>query len=373
MKRYILTLLAIISLIAVSATNQTSQKNGTQTSPEVDELLSEDEVLSGNQKNEDKIRPDSIGIDIPDFLRKLDEIYDAPTLLTWFQDAYKMNGGISIRPVELTNMYTGNKYYRLLFKVERDYGNASRLVSTEETISIIDGLKRISEYINKSFIEEPEEISYCKKLSQNVREQISFWFEYDANDYKWKGSLSLINVTSWFDNVIRDLPQFIELLKQGVNTLEARMVNGDFYNKLQTKQQEDGQVSYFWDGNMSHNNIPITPIEDLAEKIYNGIKYFYDKKKTLNKKLEIIIKENSPNPNIESLGKYGYADIVWNSEGSVVSERLVLTQDAEKQISERTIKIILNKIREFKIEKYKTAKGEESEYIRIIFTLEMAK
>lgn len=50
MKRYILTLLAIISLIAVSATNQTSQKNGTQTSPEVDELLSEDEVLSGNQK-----------------------------------------------------------------------------------------------------------------------------------------------------------------------------------------------------------------------------------------------------------------------------------------------------------------------------------
>ena len=358
MKRYILTLLATITLISVSATNQTDSSNN-KTSREVDELLSEDEILS--TKNESKILSDSIGIDLPEFFKKLDEIYDAPILLTWFQEAYKLNGEISVRPVELTNMYTSNKNYQLLLNVEKSYGNSSRLISTEETISIIDGLKRISEYINNSFSEDSEEISYCKKFSQNFSDQISFWFEYDANDCKWDGYIGLINKTSWFDNVIRDLPQFIELLEQGVNTLEARRVNGDFSKKLLIETQKNGAKLYHWDENSQYDDLPITSVE------YIGKKYVEDK----NKILKDIIKEN--NPKIDTLGKYGYIDIVWNPYGGVVNAKLIISKDAAKQISERTIKIMLNKIREFKIKKYQTSKDEECEYMRVAIPLRMEK
>lgn len=365
MKRYILTLFAIISLIAVSATNQTNQKNRENTTHEVDELLSEDEILSGDQKNEDKIRPDSIGIDIPEFLKNLDEIYDAPTLLTWFHEAYKMKGGITIRPVELTNMYTGNKYYRLLFKVERAYGISSRLISVEETATIIDALKNVNEYINKSLSESSEEVSYTKNFSSNVNDQISFWFDYDADNYKWKGYIRFMDVASQFDNVIRDLPQFIELLKQGVNALEARRVNGDLNKKLLIEAQKNGDKLYYWENKSQYDDLHVTPIEYIDERFFYGNKYIEDK----NNILKDIIKDN--NPKIDSLGKYGYIDIVWNPKGKVVNVKLMISKDAARQLSERTIKIMLNKIREFKIKKYQTTKDEDCEYMRVAIPLEM--
>ena len=141
MKRYILTLLAIISLIAVSATNQTSQKNGTQTSPEVDELLSEDEVLSGEFRI-----PKDMYLDSPN---------EAPMLVTWFDTPQKIDfeSGckLYIGVYEQTNLYNGTKdfsfYLDVLFM---DFWRSISTkiavgVSKNKMLSIIQALRRINE------------------------------------------------------------------------------------------------------------------------------------------------------------------------------------------------------------------------------------
>ena len=155
------------------------------------------------------------------------------------------------------------------------------------------------------------------------------------------------------------------MLKQGVNALEARRVNGDLNKKLLIEAQKNGDKLYYWENKSQYDDLPITSIEYIDERFLYGNKYIEDKNKILTK----IIRDN--NPKIDILGQYGYIDIVWNPEGKVVNVKLMISKDATWKLSERTIKIMLMKIREFKIKKYQTTKDEECEYMRVAIPLEM--
>ena len=376
MKRYILTLLAIISLIAVSATNQTSQKNGTQTSPEVDELLSEDEVLSGEFRI-----PKDMYLDSPN---------EAPMLVTWFDTPQKIDfeSGckLYIGVYEQTNLYNGTKDYSFYLDVRcMDFWRSISTkiavgVSKNKMLSIIQALRRINEYYNKSLATETESITFVKDLTSSVG--INFNFSYNPDNYKWEGNvkfytedatfnmMSQLSVPSTgfciigrFKDVKKDLPSLIESLERGISSIDARVYEQG--RKLLIETQTNGDKLYYWDENSQYDDLPITSIEYIDKRFFYGNKYVEDK----NKILKDIIKDN--NPKISTLGKYGYIDIVWNPYGGVVNAKLMISKDAAWQISERTIKIMLNKIREFKIKKYQTTKDEECEYMRVAIPLEM--
>lgn len=361
-------LLLAVTFISAFTANQSAPKSDNQVPQEIDEILSEDEILS---QKRDKINSDSIEIDISEIELSLDSLSGAPALFTWFNDesVFNLSGAtLILKPVELTNMYTGEKYYRLIIKADPYSGNSIiGYLLIEDAVSLINAFIKINEYVNKSLYENSEEILYRKDI--DLDRAIIMWLDYNEESYNWKGSLSIVSnslgVGCEIKDVIEDLPKLIKFLEDGVKNLTLRMYNGDTTKKLMKRHQPNGDVLYYWDGNTQYDSIPITDIEYIDKRYFYGEKYIEKKNKDLNK----IIEKN--NPSIKTLGKYGYIDIVWNPEGKVVQFKIMLTKEVSKKISERTIKIMLNKIREFKIKKYQTTKDEDCEHTRAAIPLEM--
>ncbi len=371
-------LLLAVTFISAFTANQNAPKSDNQVPQEIDEILSEDEILSG----EFRIPKDMY----------LDSHNEAPMLVTWFDTPQKIDFAsgckLYLGVYEQTNLYNDTKDYSFYFDVRfidfwRNISSKISVgVSEHKILSIIQALKRINEYYNKSLAIEMESISYVKDLTSSVGININF--SYNPNNYKWEGNVKFYTedatfnmmsqlsvpttgfcIIGRFKDVQEDLPLLIECLERGISSIEARRENGDLSKKLLIEAQKNGDKLYYWDGNTQYDSIPVTAIEYIDKRYFYGEKYIEKKNKYLNK----IIEKN--NPSIKTLGKYGYIDIVWNPEGKVVQFKIMLTKEASKKISERTIKIMLNKIPEFKIKRYQTVSIEECEHTRAAIPLEM--
>ena len=369
MKRYILTLLAIISLIAVSATNQTSQKNGTQTSPEVDELLSEDEVLSGEFR-----LPDDIYLEASD---------DAPMLLSWFQDTTSVitleNGNkLMFTPVEVTDLYTKEKRYYISVKAGYNINNIEHsitiLITKEEASSIIKALNRISEYVP------------CESISENIIYEksvplygvnIEFKFSYDYKKDKWdcffvssaNGALLRTSKGGSYENgfIIHgklkdtwsEIHRIICSLNDGIKNLDERKSKVSC-RYLVEECLDDGNV-YYWD---KYKNVEAKLVNAGELDIYYDFEKNY---KELNDRINKIIHKNQSW--IKSLNRYGTIEVNITRTGELLYPKLKIRKDLTEELSKRTIAKILDTIDEFKFLSYN--KKVLSPQFKIILPLTM--
>lgn len=299
-------------------------------------------------------------IEFPEVLT-LDSIYNAPTSISWFGQPLKMmltnNNNLIIDVAEITDLYSGEKKYRLHYNINfstidinlnTSTMSISQFVTYEKGISIVNALKALHNYTTEQLPSVRENLNYSIGLSSDI--EFNIHLTYNPKNYKWNCCLEFSSMNSkttyskkfrqnsngftlygYLNNSFTDLPQLISILERQLLALKTRQNNSNTI-PLITSHQKDGSVICFY----NNSSFPTGNIHTNIEEIYD----FTSFATRLNKKINKVIKNEVPNSN-DLDKRYGFINIVIGSGGEVLGYRLTLSKDTYNKINKRSIMLML--------------------------------
>lgn len=348
MKRFVLALIIMFSVSFIYAV--TPMQNGEGKPALLNEL---DEYSS-----------------IPHSGLHLDAIYEAPMLLSWFQDTTTIiglsNGNIiTIKPVELTNMYTGVKDYLICSSVSHKSGyqtnDISFLITKDEANSIVNALNCISNYVPNENISE---IIHYEKLIPSYGVNIRFKFFYNNERKQWEcffitsASQSVVStnnigihdggfvVHGKLKDTWKGIYEIVCALCKGIKELDKRKLK--YRERYIIEEEEDDVSVFYWNdiANIKEKKVEIS-IENL-KKYYNEKEFYFN----LNNEIYKIIKSNQIWLARELPKNYAVVEVDIDCKGKLLNPKLILKHGLNDVFSKRTIAMILDKISGFKITNY---------------------
>lgn len=312
----------------------------------------------------------------------LDSLYSAPVLISWFDSPVTIelanSNKLIIDVAEITDLYTGEKDYKLHFNVDFTPINTltsmkiKRFLTYEKSVSIINALKAIYNYTQSAMPNIKENINYCIYLESGIEFNVAL--SYDPKDYKWDCVLEFVAENSVMTNsenyrvlptngfvlygklknISLDLPKMIDVLEQRLITLKNRMrQDTDTISSRFSAYQGDGFV-YFWivdkRGDKEYRDVEIDTFSKIFKKGHI---------KDLNKKVnKVLLKEIV---NFESLGEFGFVEIVVDVNGNIVESKLAIKDAAKMHFSNRVMTLLFEVLNDFSELKFNYANKEVEE------------
>lgn len=294
----------------------------------------------------------------------LDSIYNAPVLISWFDKPVAINlennNKLAINVAEITDLYSGDKKYRLHFDINFSSIDANAInfriidfsikqfVSYEKGVSMVNALKGIHKYIAEQLPSTPENIRYSIDLSSDVI--FDMHLSYNPENYKWiccmefstpnskltystkyRTASNGFTIYGYLKNFTTDFPRLINTLETQLMTLKTKMEQTNV-DSLDITHQNDGTVICQY----NYTEFPSGELNVNIEDIYDLTGYA----SKLNSKLNKILHKEIPS--VENFGKYGLVNIVVGKKGKVLGYKLILKEEAFNLLNKRTIMIMLN-------------------------------
>ena len=293
----------------------------------------------------------------------LDSIYNAPVLISWFDKPVAINlenhNKLVIDLAEITDLYSGDKNYRLHFDISfRSTNSADReiktFVSYEKGVSMVNALKGIHKYIAEQLPSTPENIRYSIDLSTDIMFEMNLSYNYTK--YNWECYIEFSTQNSiktysdnfrispsngfvlygYLKNTSTDLPRLINYIEQRLLTLKTRMEQDAQNERLLFSYNDDGSVTCSYNDERQPTGEMLWGIENIFD--ING----YSKK--ISKKFtKILTNELS---NITDISTIGIANIIIDKNGEILGKKITFPKETFHRLNKRIIMLLLNCINE---------------------------